>query len=278
MIKKIGIDSGTICYRDNELDGPAILFIHGNSLSQSIFDKQFSGGLAERYRLLAIDLPGHGGSDWSDNSKEIYTIPGFASAITNFIDVLGLRDLIVVGVSLGGHIAIEATTMCDRIKGILISGAPPAGHPFQPEKAFKLKPEDAVVLLKGNVSDNEAAALAYALLGRDGGEEWEKAKFDILSTDPSVRDCLGKCMMGGEYLDEVEIIRNLKIPVAVVHGVNEGVVNLDYFSLLEIPTLWRRSVQMIPEAGHMAQLDNFESYNKIIGEFAGDIFGLPVTG
>jgi hypothetical protein len=49
------------------------------------------------------------------------------------------------------------------------------------------------------------------------------------------------------------VVRDLKVPLAVLHGVKEQLVNGRYFGSVAMPTLWRGVVQMISGAGHAPQ-------------------------
>ena len=43
----------------------------------------------------------------------------------------------------------------------------------------------------------------------------------------------------GNYQDEVEVVANLKKPLAIVHGEKDGLASLSYLKGVNIPTLWR---------------------------------------
>ena len=86
--------------------GPAAVLIHGNSSSARAFSKQLDAPVGERFRLVAIDLPGHG---VSDNKKDpaLYSIKNQARSLRAAIDALGLAEARFVGWSMGGHFALE---------------------------------------------------------------------------------------------------------------------------------------------------------------------------
>ena len=58
--------------------GPAVLLMHGNSTCGQVFRNQLEGALGERYRLVAIDLPGHGNSANATAPKRTYCMSGYA--------------------------------------------------------------------------------------------------------------------------------------------------------------------------------------------------------
>jgi pimeloyl-ACP methyl ester carboxylesterase len=57
--QRIETPNGAIAVHESEGQGPAAVLIHGNSSSSRAFSKQLDGPLGERFRLVAIDLPGH---------------------------------------------------------------------------------------------------------------------------------------------------------------------------------------------------------------------------
>lgn len=91
-------------------DAPTLLFLHGSGQTR----QSWSGALAEAtrrgYRAVALDLRGHGDSEWSPNGE--YTLDTFAGDIRQVIEQLDDAP-IVVGASLGGLI------------GMMIAAAPP---------------------------------------------------------------------------------------------------------------------------------------------------------
>jgi pimeloyl-ACP methyl ester carboxylesterase len=94
---------------------------------------------------------------------------------------------------------------------------------------------------------------------------------DFRNTDGAARGCLGANAQKGNFADEVEIVRNLKIPLAILQGAEEQVVNPDYLQRLTAPTLWRRQVQVIPDAGHTPQWEQAEAFDKLLDEFASSL-------
>src|SRR5690348_3953343 len=70
--------------------GRPILLVHGNSSSSRIWQKQLQGPLGTKYRLIAIDLPGHGASSPAPDPEQGYSGPGYAAVIAGVARELGL--------------------------------------------------------------------------------------------------------------------------------------------------------------------------------------------
>ncbi len=83
-------------------DGEEIIFLHGNSSSYNSFMPLFESSLAERYQLIAINLPGHG--ETSLPLGDHITIPEIANMASELILHITKGRYLVVGHSLGGHV------------------------------------------------------------------------------------------------------------------------------------------------------------------------------
>ncbi|MCX4759456.1 alpha/beta hydrolase [Streptomyces sp. NBC_01275] len=83
-------------------DGPQLVLLHG--YARSLADWESSAALlAAGHRVLAVDLPGHGGSP----GISPWTIPAVVRNIADTLDAHGVPEAVVVGHSLGGLVAVE---------------------------------------------------------------------------------------------------------------------------------------------------------------------------
>src|SRR5687768_2801336 len=83
------------------VDGPAIVLVHGSVVTRKMWLPQIRD-LSDRYRVLALDLPGHGA--FGDVSFDFHTA---AEQLAEFIRREAQGKALVVGLSLGGYVAIE---------------------------------------------------------------------------------------------------------------------------------------------------------------------------
>src|ERR1700746_553032 len=105
--------------------GRSILLVHGNSSSSRIWQKQLQGPLGRKYRLVAIDLPGHGASSPPPNPEQDYSGYGYSACIVAVARELGLKETVVVGWSLGGHAVLNAAASLPTAAGLAVFGKPP---------------------------------------------------------------------------------------------------------------------------------------------------------
>src|SRR2546425_4639078 len=86
-----------------EAAAPALIMLHGVTGHARTWDEE-AGAFASRYRVLALDQRGHGDSDPPSDGD--YTVAAMAGDLTAFADTLGLARVAIVGLSMGGRVAI----------------------------------------------------------------------------------------------------------------------------------------------------------------------------
>lgn len=94
----------TISYFDNEKGNPTLVFIHGSFINKEYFERQISY-FSPNYRVIALDLAGHGNST---RDGDDWTTKRFGTDVSELIEKLSLKNVILIGHSLGGDIMLEA--------------------------------------------------------------------------------------------------------------------------------------------------------------------------
>ncbi len=102
--KMIIIDGLEICCYSSGDSGEQILLLHGAGFDSALLSfREVIEILGQNYRVMAIDLPGYGKSASADN----YSIPFYADIVAKLIPQISAEPLIVVGLSMGGGIALK---------------------------------------------------------------------------------------------------------------------------------------------------------------------------
>lgn len=97
---------------------PAIVLLHGGVINRHMW-LPVAAELEERYRLVMIDLPGHG-----DLSGIAFTVDAAVEQVIAVMDELEMEAAALVGLSLGGYIAqAVAADHPHRVEGLVLSGA-----------------------------------------------------------------------------------------------------------------------------------------------------------
>ncbi|MDX5427885.1 MAG: alpha/beta fold hydrolase, partial [Bacteroidota bacterium] len=80
--------------------GRALVLLHGFLENRTMWDS-LTGTLSKRFRVVAIDLPGHGQTPCLGY---VHTMEEMADAVKAVLDHLGLRRYVMVGHSMGGYV------------------------------------------------------------------------------------------------------------------------------------------------------------------------------
>ena len=96
---------------------PAIVLVHGWSCDRTYWSEQTSV-LAKKYKVVNIDLAGHGGSG---TARKAYTMESFGEDVAAVVNKLQLQKVILVGHSMGGDVIAEAARlMPGRVTGLIM--------------------------------------------------------------------------------------------------------------------------------------------------------------
>lgn len=147
-----------IAYEDRG-SGKPIVFLHGWAGSGDVWDYQVLD-LAGSYRCITVDLRGHGASDkpWGDYDYEL-----FVRDLDALILGLDLRDVTLVGWSMGGHIGLKYAHMHpERVGRLVITGSGPRFWQA-PDAPFGTPPEQVEGLIDAiRLARTETVAGLYA--------------------------------------------------------------------------------------------------------------------
>jgi len=95
---------------------PALVFIHCWACNRHFWDNQVAE-FSKTYRVVTIDLPGHGESG---QGRKNYSVESYGDDVKTVVTKLNLKRVVLVGSSMGGPIALEATRrMPDRVVAIV---------------------------------------------------------------------------------------------------------------------------------------------------------------
>ena len=99
----IGADATTIAYETHGAGELALVFIHGWSCDRAYWREQLPH-FAEDYKVVAIDLAGHGASG---DERESYSMENFGADVAAVVDHLGLERVVLIGHSMGGLVIVD---------------------------------------------------------------------------------------------------------------------------------------------------------------------------
>ncbi len=224
-----------------------ILFVHGAGGSSKKWQDQLSKLTG---CLIAVDLPGHGKSE----GKAQDSVAAYREFVWEFSQALGLSKFVLVGHSMGGGITLDfALHHAEVLEGMIIvdSGA-----------RLKVNPETLAVLAEGKHS---VGNVKYMFASNTPAQVLEQAARDMEQVPPPVYLADFQACDRFNILDQV---KNIKVPTLILCG-QEDLMTLPKFSEYLRQEIADSHFVIIPNAGHMAMLEQPEIVNQAIAEFVG---------
>ena len=246
-IKVQGISTAYTIRRSND---PTIVCIHGNSLSRKNFMPILEASYLNSSSLMTYDLPGHGDSERAADPRQTCTLRGYSAHLKGLMNALGLKEIVLVGFSLGGHIAMEAASEgLPGLKALILIASPPVGTLEDFPLAFPSQ-ADGISLFKEAITREESQIMAGKLTSDTGFHETLSAA--ILSADPAARSALMHSLEAREFSNEREHIAGAPVPVILFFGDRDRIISLEYIKSLNIDKNLNIQIKVTSGGEHFA--------------------------
>jgi pimeloyl-ACP methyl ester carboxylesterase len=182
------------------------------------------------------------------------------------LGLLGQREVIVVGWSLGGHIALEMAAQFCGIKGLLISGAPPVSRHNMAE-GFISTPH---MRLAGqqHLAPSEIDTFAEAIFGAPIPVAFRRA---MARADGLARKTIFAAARAGVGIDQRSLVEYLAAPLAVVNGSQDPFINHAYFEVPEYANLWEGRCHRLPGLKHAPFWEAPDIFDELLARFIDDV-------
>lgn len=231
-------------------DGHPLVLLHGAGANLGMWHPQVER-LADEFRCIALDLPGHG-----VNRSSRFTLETAVDAICSTIDAHAGGSATLVGLSLGAYVAIAtAAAHADRVAGLVSSGA---GVEFQGLTAWINRTQGSLFPLAGPFV-NKLAARSLARIAPPGtGEALDsRGGLSMKGAGQALRDLAGRDFhsLFIQYPGPVLALMGVrdKHNVEALPRMIEGVANVE--------------VEIIEDGGHSCSLSQPDKFSDAIRRF-----------
>jgi 3-oxoadipate enol-lactonase len=197
-------------------DGPVVCFTHSLASDSGMWAEQVPSLLAAGFRVLRVDMRGHGGSDPVAGD---YTMDLLAADVAAVIDALGIRKVHYIGLSIGGMIGQAfALNHPDTLRSLMLCDTSPATMQdaqaaWAPRIAAATEANSLTALADGTMERWFTDAFKLRNPGR-----WTQIRDTIVGT--TARGFLG-CAAAILNFDFVPRLPVLKVPTLVVCGADD---------------------------------------------------------
>jgi non-heme chloroperoxidase len=241
--------------------GPSVLFIHGWSQNHLCWSKQYESELAESYRLVALDLRGHGMSDAPREASAYQNPQLWADDIAAVITELSLDHPILVGWSYAGFIISDYLRAHgqDHISGVLFVGAVTTSGRFSGPGLLSVVADATAEDFPTNIRGMRQF-LRNCTVKPLPPDDFEIALCWNIIVRPDVRGALGR-----RAIDSDDVLSTLRVPLLVAHGRQDIVIKPSMAEhILEIcPTA---TASWYDDVGHAPFLEDPARFNRELAE------------
>jgi pimeloyl-ACP methyl ester carboxylesterase len=262
------VEGRTIAFREQG-SGPPVLLLHGWPTSSFLW-RNVMPPIARANRVVALDLPGFGGSDKPGGAR--YTFGFFEDAIDGFLAELGIDEVALAGHDLGGPVAVHwALDRQERVTRLALLNT--LVYPEFSEAVMAFVKAATTPGVRERLTSPEGLEAAM----RRGLADESKLTDELLAgvrepfqTDESRRS-LADAGVGLEPEVFAEIARrlpSLRVPVRLVYGEQDRILPDVAETMARINRdVPDAQVTALPAAGHFLQEDAPEEVGELLARF-----------
>ncbi len=252
---------GKIHYRDVG-DGNAVVLIHGFLESLTMW-KNFEEKLSKTFRVITLDLPGHG---LSSNYGLSNTMDFMADAVNTLLDILDIGKAVVIGHSMGGYVtAAFARNHAEKLAGFGFFHS----HAAADSPEAKINRGRAVKVVEEN-HKNFISAFIPDLFSEENRVKYKK-EIEAMQSESQKMEKQGIiAALNGmrERRDAYDILSKSTVPVMFIIGKQDIRAPMD--KLKEQIFLPKDSrVLILEKAAHMGFLEAFDETSCFTADFVG---------
>ncbi|MEW6543026.1 MAG: alpha/beta fold hydrolase [Nitrospirota bacterium] len=254
------INGITLAY-DDRGTGLPLVFLHAFPFNRTMWEPQLKG-LSDRFRVVTVDLRGHGESDaplWH------YTMDQFADDVKGLLDHLAVEQAVLAGLSMGGYLGFAFYRKYpERIKALV----------FADTRAEADKPETVAwrFNLAQRVYKEGAKAVADEMGPKLLSPKTYQTKPDLvalvraISLSTPTSGALGDLMALAERPDSTPLLGRIACPTLVLVGQDDALTTVEENRRIAERIRGAR-FEVIPAAGHLSNLEQPETFNRAVRSF-----------
>src|SRR5258707_7408589 len=261
------INNVQLAYDDHGVGLP-VIFLHAFPLNRRMWEGELTALLGEaRYRLVALDWRGFGESEIAN---EISTMELFADDVAGLMDVLGMQNAVLCGLSMGGYAAFAFLRKYpQRVAGLILADTRPGADTPEAQANRENVARIAETQETAAIADMQTPRMLSEYTRQHRPEVELRVRQMINAATPRGIAAASRGM--AQRADSTDLLAGISYPTLVVVGEQDALtppdVARDYAA--KIPGAL---FVTIPYAGHLSNLEQPEAFVQAIGGFLRDLF------
>lgn len=249
-----------LVYSDQGAGLPVVL-IHGFCENKELWTG-FQEKLSTAYRVITIDLPGHG---QSEAALHDLTMEFMAQKVNELLNDLDIHSCVMIGHSLGGYVTLAfAESYSGKLRGFGLFHS----TAFADSEDKKRNRDRTIEFIEKHgmdaFADSFVAPLFYPKNRELLSSEIDKLKDVCRKMD--VKAVVATTLAMRDRKDRIEVLKQTKLPVLFIIGREDNAVPYEK-SMEQCYLPEKHHVHVLEETGHMGMYERKDESIKAIGEF-----------
>jgi len=260
----VRVNGVELYYEDVGAASP-VVFIHGVWMSSRCFRHQLEG-LADRCRVVALDLRGHGGSEHVTTG---HTVAQYARDLRTFLEALGLEEPVVVGWSMGALVIWDYVRQlgADGLRGVVVVDQTPSDYGW-PDWPYGFFDFEALCHTMAACQTDRAAVVEefIPMLFKREPPAPEHAGL-IREETMRLSDTIASAIIFDQTVQDYrDVLPRVTVPALVCTGRDEKLVPIaaEEYVAAQMPNA---RLVVFEESGHCPFLEEPELFNQVLSEF-----------
>lgn len=259
-MSKTKVNNVELAY-DDVGSGPAIVLVHGYPFNRTMWDEQLAA-LRDKYRVIRLDLRGHGESESSEGPAPMNLM---AQDISALLDQLGISRAVIGGLSMGGYVVLAFHKLFPaRVEKLLLADTRAQA---ETEENKKVRAEQAQKILAegmGGIADMMLPKLLAPETVSKRPEVVKRVRAMMLQTKPEgAASALGGMAVREDHTDRLS---EIKVPTLILVGREDAITPVADSEKMHAAIAGSRFL-VIENAGHVSNIEQPEQFNKALIDF-----------
>lgn len=236
-------------------EGPLVVLLHGWGSNISLFSC-VAELIAQKYKVVAMDMPGFGKSD---EPKEIWDVDAYTDFVIEFLNDYNDEEIIFMGHSFGGRVIIkmfERDNLPFKISKLILTGS--AG--IVPEKSKKQKIREGIFRFTRKIYTSKPFEKVFSGVIESMRKSVGSADYNAASA--TMRKILIKVVNE----DLRHIFPKVTPPTLLIWGRNDTATPVKDGEMME-KSMQNAKLYILENSGHYTFLDEMFEFNRLIKRF-----------
>jgi pimeloyl-ACP methyl ester carboxylesterase len=254
------INGINLAYTDQG-QGPPVVFLHAFPQNRAMWESQVQA-LSGTHRIVTLDFRGFGESDaplWH------YTLEQFADDVKGLLDHLSIQQAVLAGLSMGGYTLFAFwRKYADRVKGLVLADTRAQADTEEGRTGRFAMAQTAYTKGAAAIAEIMLPKLLSPVALQTKPELVRRVRATIERTQ--ISGIAGALMAMAGRPDSVPLLTQIACPTLVITGELDGPTPPADGKLMAERIPGAR-LELIPQAGHLSNLEQPEAFNEAIRSF-----------